>query len=69
MVMCYLHECLAMEVLMSSEARKSALEQRHAALEAELKSLTNKPGTDSLVAAALKREKLKVKDEIERLKA
>lgn len=54
---------------MSSDARKTALEQRHAALEAELKALLSRPGTDSLQAAALKREKLKVKDEIERLKA
>lgn len=53
---------------MSAVERRTALEQRHAALEAELKSLTTHPSPDSLQAAALKREKLKLKDEIVRLK-
>jgi len=52
---------------MSVEARKEALERRHAVLEAQLQSLTTRPKSDSLQAAALKREKLRVKDEMARL--
>lgn len=52
---------------MSVEARKQALERRHAALESELQTLTTKPQGDSLQVAALKREKLRLKDEIVRL--
>ena len=53
---------------MSTEARKAALERRHAALEAELQAITTHPSIDSLTAAALKREKLRLKDEIVRIK-
>lgn len=53
---------------MSVEARKAALERRHAALEAELQQVAAKPSTDPLTATQLKREKLKLKDEIARLK-
>lgn len=54
---------------MPAQERRVALEQRHAALEAELKALSNQPSADPLHAAALKREKLKLKDELERLRA
>ncbi|MBJ3775811.1 YdcH family protein [Acuticoccus mangrovi] len=53
---------------MSAEARKAALERKHAALEAELHSLSAQPGRDSLAATELKREKLRLKDEISRLR-
>lgn len=54
---------------MSVEARKESLERRHAALEAQLQSVTTRPQADTLKAAALKREKLRVKDEMARLEA
>ncbi len=52
---------------MSVEARKQALERRHAALESQLQNLTSRPRENSLEAAALKREKLRLKDEIVRI--
>ncbi|MEM0906007.1 MAG: DUF465 domain-containing protein [Pseudomonadota bacterium] len=52
---------------MSVEARKVALERRHAAIEAQLHSLSSQPNQDHLQAAALKREKLRLKDELVRL--
>jgi hypothetical protein len=54
---------------MSTEARKAALERRHAAIEAELQTITTHPSADSLTAVALKREKLRLKDEIVRIKS
>lgn len=53
---------------MSTDARKASLEKKHAALEAELQTLTTHPSSDPLTAVQLKREKLKLKDEIVRLK-
>lgn len=53
---------------MSAEARKAALERKHAAIEAELQQITTHPSVDPLTAGQLKREKLRVKDEIARLK-
>lgn len=53
---------------MSVEARKAALERKHAAIEAELQSIITHPSSDQLVANQLKREKLRVKDEIAKLK-
>ncbi|WP_245943886.1 YdcH family protein [Acuticoccus kandeliae] len=57
-----------MEEPMSAESRKAALERKHAALEAELQSLSHQPSLDGLQAIQIKREKLRVKDEIARLK-
>ncbi|XWN28856.1 MAG: DUF465 domain-containing protein [Devosia sp.] len=54
---------------MSVDSRKDALERRHAAVEAQLQAVTAMPSADSLTAAALKREKLRLKDEISRLNA
>lgn len=54
---------------MSTEARKAALERKHAAIEAELQTIASHPSIDQLTAVQLKREKLKLKDEIARLKA
>lgn len=53
---------------MSVEAHLAELERRHQALEVELEQALNHPGTDSLALSELKRRKLLVKDEIERLK-
>ncbi len=54
---------------MSAEARKAALERKHAAIEAELQTLTTRPSADQLTSVQLKREKLRLKDEIARLRA
>ncbi len=54
---------------MTTDARKAALEKKHAQIEAELQSLTCHPSVDTLNTAQLKREKLRLKDEIARLKA
>lgn len=60
---------LSMEVVMSAEARKAALERRHAAIETELQQLHNQPAADTLSAQALKRRKLQVKDELARMRS
>ena len=52
---------------MSVEARKVALERRHAAIEAQLQSISIQPCPDQVQQSALKREKLRVKDELARL--
>jgi hypothetical protein len=44
------------------------LERRHRMLERELEDAMHHPGTDTLTIAELKRRKLSLKDEIERLK-
>lgn len=46
----------------------SELEQRHRALEREIQDELSHPGADDLKLAALKRRKLQLKDEMERLK-
>ena len=53
---------------MATDARKAALERKHAAIEAELQTLTTQPSADSLASVQLKREKLRLKDEINRLR-
>ncbi|MEM9222168.1 MAG: YdcH family protein [Pseudomonadota bacterium] len=52
---------------MSADARRMALERRHAELEAELQTLMSIPSPDQMAAVAVKREKLRVKDELTRL--
>lgn len=54
---------------MTTDARKAALEKKHAALEAEIQSMVTHPSVDTLSTTQLKREKLRLKDEIVRLKA
>lgn len=49
---------------MTAQARKVALERKHAELESALHHLSQNPSADSLETAALKREKLRVKDEL-----
>ena len=54
---------------MSTDARKAALERRHAAIEAELHNLNLHPSADQLAQSQLKREKLRLKDEFSRIRA
>lgn len=49
--------------------RLRALEARHAALEARIADEDNRPRPDADQLARLKREKLRLKEEMERLKA
>jgi len=53
---------------MTPESHLADLERRHEALEKELEDALMHPGTDSLELTELKRRKLHLKDEIERLK-
>ncbi len=48
--------------------RLRALEERHAALEARIADEDNRPRPDADQLARLKREKLRLKEEMERLK-
>jgi hypothetical protein len=52
---------------MSMEAHLEALKRRHRELESELHQLYRAPSADMLAVKSLKREKLRLKDEIERL--
>ena len=53
---------------MTIQAHLAELERRHRALEDEIAEAMNHPSTDGLKIAELKRRKLQVKDEIERLR-
>jgi hypothetical protein len=53
---------------MSIEAHIETLEKKHGALEAELHSALLHPSTGDVEIAELKRQKLKIKDEINRLR-
>ncbi|PWR22285.1 YdcH family protein [Zavarzinia compransoris] len=52
---------------MSLEARTASLSQRHALVDRELEAEAHRPMPDQAVIAKLKREKLRLKDEISRL--
>ena len=54
---------------MTLDAHLAELERRHHALEVEIEEALNHPSTDSLALSELKRRKLLLKDEIERLKS
>lgn len=54
---------------MTIEAHIETLEKKHGALEQELHSAMLHPSTDDIQIAELKRQKLKVKDQIERLRS
>jgi hypothetical protein len=54
---------------MSRETHLTALTQRHEALEKEIAQELSHPAKDELKLAEMKRRKLQIKDEIERLKA
>jgi hypothetical protein len=53
---------------MTMEAHLAELERKHRALEQEIFEAANHPSTDALKIVELKRRKLLVKDEIERLR-
>jgi hypothetical protein len=53
---------------MSIESHLAELERRHAALEDKIKEATAHPSSDSLSIAEMKRRKLQLKDEIQRLR-
>jgi hypothetical protein len=53
---------------MSITAHLSALEQKHQALEQEIENELSRPSADDVRVQELKRQKLKLKDEITRLK-
>ncbi|NRG17344.1 DUF465 domain-containing protein [Rhizobiales bacterium] len=54
---------------MSLDSHLSELERRHKDLERKLEELMSHPSVDSLELHDLKRQKLVVKDEIERLRS
>jgi len=54
---------------MTMESHVAELERRHAALEEELHTALTQPATDDLAIASIKRRKLALKDEINRLKS
>jgi hypothetical protein len=54
---------------MTVEAHLATLEKKHGALEQELHSAQNSPSTTDTLLVTLKRRKLRIKDEIERLKS
>ena len=53
---------------MSIESHVAELERRHAALESQIREAVARPSSDSLEIADLKRRKLQLKDEINRLR-
>ena len=53
---------------MSMQSHLAELEKRHQALEDEINDCLVHPATDDLTIVELKRRKLQVKDEIERLR-
>jgi hypothetical protein len=53
---------------MTMQAHLSELERKHRALEDEIADAMNHPSSDGLRIAELKRKKLLVKDEMERLR-
>ncbi|HTZ00923.1 MAG TPA: DUF465 domain-containing protein [Xanthobacteraceae bacterium] len=53
---------------MAIESHLTELEKRHQALDAELAEALTHPSADDLQIAELKRKKLHIKDEIERLR-
>ena len=54
---------------MPLDARIASLEDRHAALDRRILDEDRRPQPDGLELAKLKREKLKLKEEMERLRA
>jgi hypothetical protein len=54
---------------MSIEAHLATLEKKHFALEEELHAAMNTPSAEDQSIADIKRRKLRIKDEIERLRS
>jgi len=53
---------------MAQQSHLAELERKHQALEREIQDAMSHPGTDDLKLAALKRRKLQLKDEIEKMR-
>jgi hypothetical protein len=53
---------------MAIESHLAELEKRHESLKVKISEALNHPSTDDLEIAELKRRKLQIKDEIERLR-
>mgnify|MGYP000344580151 FL=1 len=53
---------------MSMQSHLAELERRHAEMERKIEDAQLHPSTDSLELADMKRQKLKIKDEIARLR-
>ena len=53
---------------MTQQSHLAELEPKHQALEREIQDAMSHPGTDDLKLAELKRRKLQLKDEIEKLR-
>jgi hypothetical protein len=58
-----------MEALMALDAHIRELSSRHRDLEFKIQAETKHPSVDSLELAALKRQKLKIKEQIELLRS
>ncbi|MFC6444950.1 YdcH family protein [Shinella zoogloeoides] len=54
---------------MTIEAHLATLEKKHVALEEELHAAVNRPSAEDQTIAEIKRRKLRIKDEIERLRS
>lgn len=54
---------------MNIEAHLATLAKRHGDLEEELHAAINQPSTDTVKIMELKRRKLRIKDEIERIRS
>lgn len=55
--------------MMAIEAHLATLEKKHGALEEEISEAMAAPATDDLHIASLKRKKLMLKDQIEKLRS
>jgi len=53
---------------MTQQSHLAELERKHQALERKIQDAMSHPGTDALKLAELKRRKLQLKDEIEKLR-
>jgi len=56
-------------MLMSIEAHLESLERKHGVLESEISEAMSRPVPDQAELTQLKREKLRVKEEIERIRS
>ncbi|KAA3501815.1 MULTISPECIES: YdcH family protein [Rhizobium/Agrobacterium group] len=54
---------------MTIQAHIASLEKKHGALEEQLESILSSPSSDDTEIADLKRRKLRLKDELQRLRA
>ena len=54
---------------MSLDGHLDALKRKHGALESEINDMQSRPAPDESQLVRLKREKLRLKDEIEKIKA